>query len=127
MEVPEGYFYTKKHEWVKVSNNEAKIGITEYAGEELGDIVFVELPEVGEELDQFEQFAVIESVKAVSDVFAPISGEVVAINQNLQEEPELINDYPYDEGWLIKIQITDEGEKEELMDSYEYSEFIEEE
>lgn len=121
------YFFTENHEWIHFQEEETKIGITRYAVEELGDIVFVELPDPGEEINQFEQFGVIESVKAVSDVYAPAGGKIIEINQKVIEQPELVNESPYDNGWLVKIKVNNEKEKENLMNNNEYSEFIEEE
>ena len=119
-------FYTKSHEWIKVDGKEAKLGITEHAQEELGDIVFVELPEVGDEFTQEDDFAVVESVKAVSDVFAPVGGKVVQINEELLDQPELINEDPFEGGWIAKFEIEDEGQLDSLMDSKEYAKFLEE-
>ncbi len=127
MSIPNDLFYTENHEWISLDGKEAVVGITEHAQEELGDIVFVELPSVEEELDQFEEFGVIESVKAVSDVFMPASGIIVEVNEELMDRPELINEDPYGSGWLIKIEVKDKDELEELMDSTEYEAFLEEE
>lgn len=125
MSVPNDLFYTENHEWISVEAKEAVVGITEHAEDELGDIVFVELPSVEEELVQFEEFGVIESVKAVSDVFMPVSGIVLEVNEELMDQPELINEDSYGVGWLIKIEIKDKSELDDLMDSSEYKEFIE--
>ncbi|HKL13399.1 MAG TPA: glycine cleavage system protein GcvH [Halanaerobiales bacterium] len=127
MNIPNDLFYTENHEWISVDGKEAVVGITEHAQEELGDIVFVELPSVEEELDQFEEFGVIESVKAVSDVFMPVSGIIVEVNEDLMDKPELINEDSYGSGWLIKVEVEDKEELEELMDSTDYEAFIEEE
>jgi glycine cleavage system H protein len=127
MTIPNDLFYTENHEWISVDGKEAVVGITEHAQDELGDIVFVELPSVEEELDQFEEFGVIESVKAVSDVFMPVSGIVVEVNEELMDQPELINEDPYGSGWLIKVEVKDKSDLDELMDSSEYKAFIEEE
>lgn len=127
MTIPNDLFYTENHEWISVDGKEAVVGITEHAQDELGDIVFVELPSVEEELDQFEEFGVIESVKAVSDVFMPVSGIVVEVNEELMDQPELINEDPYGSGWLIKVEVKDKSDLDELMDSTEYKAFIEEE
>lgn len=127
MNIPNDLYYTENHEWISIEGKEAVVGITEHAQEELGDIVFVELPSVEEELDQFEEFGVIESVKAVSDVFMPISGVVVEVNEDLMDEPEKINEDPFNSGWLIKVEIKDKSELDELMDSTEYETFSEEE
>ncbi len=125
MTIPKDLFFTENHEWISVDGKEAVVGISEHAQDELGDIVFVELPSVEEELDQFEEFGVIESVKAVSDVFMPVSGIIVEVNEDLMDQPELINEDPYGNGWLIKVEIKDKSELEELMDSNEYKAFIE--
>jgi len=127
MTIPNDLFYTENHEWISVDGKEAVVGITEHAQDELGDIVFVELPSVEEELDQFEEFGVIESVKAVSDVFMPVGGIVVEVNEELMDQPELINEDPYGSGWLIKVEVKDKSDLDELMDSSEYKAFIEEE
>ncbi len=125
MDFPEGLKYSKEHEWVLVEDDVAIIGITEFAQGELGDIVFVELPEVGEKISKDDPFGSLESVKAVSDIFAPISGAVVEINDDLKENPEAINEDPYGDGWMIKVQMTDMDELKDLMSSDDYAEFIE--
>ncbi len=125
MDFPEGLKYSKEHEWVLVENDVAIIGITEFAQGELGDIVFVELPEVGEKISKDDPFGSLESVKAVSDNFAPISGAVVEINDDLKENSEAINEDPYGDGWMIKVQMTDMDELKDLMSSDDYAEFIE--
>jgi glycine cleavage system H protein len=127
MNIPNDLYYTENHEWISIDGKEVVVGISEHAQEELGDIVFVELPSVEEELDQFEEFGVIESVKAVSDVFMPVSGVIVEVNEDLMDEPEKINEDPFGSGWLIKVEIKDKGELDELMDSKEYEAFLEEE
>ncbi len=125
MDFPEGLKYSKEHEWVLIENDVAMIGITEFAQGELGDIVFVELPEVGEKISKDDPFGSLESVKAVSDIFAPISGAVVEINDDLKENPEAINEDPYGDGWMIKVEMTDIDELKDLMSSDDYAEFIE--
>ena len=125
MDFPEGLKYSKEHEWVLVEDDVAIIGITEFAQGELGDIVFVELPEVGEKISKDDPFGSLESVKAVSDIFAPISGSVVEINDDLKENPETVNEDPYGDGWMIKVQMTDLDELKDLMSSQDYAEFIE--
>ncbi|MGM0414223.1 MAG: glycine cleavage system protein GcvH [Bacillota bacterium] len=127
MSIPEGLFYSEDHEWVKVEESVGTIGITDFAQDELGDIVFVELPQVGDEFDKEDNFGVIESVKAVSDLYMPVSGEVVEVNEDLLDQPELVNEEPYEGGWIVKVSISDESEIEELMDAEEYSNFLEEE
>lgn len=124
MNVPGDLKYTKEHEWVKVEGNVAAIGITDWAQGELGDIVFVELPEVGAEVAQMETFGTIEAVKAVSDLFSPVSGKVVEINSALEDEPMLINRDPYGEGWMIKVEVTDAAQLEELLDAAGYSSLL---
>lgn len=125
MDFPEGLKYSKEHEWVLVEDDVAIIGITEFAQGELGDIVFVELPDVGEKISKDDPFGSLESVKAVSDIFAPISGAVTEINDDLKENPETINEDPYGDGWMIKVQLTDMDELKDLMSSDDYAEFIE--
>jgi glycine cleavage system H protein len=124
MDFPEGLKYSKEHEWVLVEDDVAIIGITEFAQGELGDIVFVELPEVGEKISKDDPFGSLESVKAVSDIFAPISGTVVEINDALPDSPETINEDPYGDGWMIKVQMTDMDELKDLMSPDDYAEFI---
>ena len=112
--------YTKDHEWVRVAGDEATIGITEYAAGQLGDIVFVELPATGRKLEQFAAFGVVESVKAVSDLYAPLSGEVVAANDELAGAPELVNADPYGKGWMLRLKMGDPTEVEGLLDAAAY-------
>ena len=118
--------YTKEHEWVRVEGDVAVCGISDYAQSQLGDVVFVELPETGREVERSEEVAVVESVKAASDIFAPISGEIVEVNAALADEPGAVNSDPMGEGWFFKIRIADPAELEELMDEADYEEFIEE-
>ncbi|MDD3731883.1 MAG: glycine cleavage system protein GcvH [candidate division Zixibacteria bacterium] len=120
MNVPVNLKYTREHEWVKVEGNVATVGITDWAQGELGDIVFVELPEVGTRVVQMQSFGTIEAVKAVSDLFSPVSGEVVEVNGGLQDEPMLINRDPYGEGWMIKVEVSNAEELEQLLDAGEY-------
>lgn len=124
--VKEGYLYTETHEWVKVEGDEAYIGITDYAQHELGDIVFVELPEAGDDVEAGEAFGSVEAVKAVEDLVSPISGEVIETNEDLADQPELINTSAFEEGWLIKVKISDNTELDSLIDSKKYAEMIEE-
>ena len=121
----EEYFYTKEHEWVCFDDNVAIVGIAEYAQSALGDITFVELPAIGADVEQFEQFASVESVKAASDIFAPISGKVLEVNKKLDANPELINKSCYDKGWIAKIDPSDMAEKTNLMNREEYEKFLE--
>ncbi len=127
MIAPDDLKYTKEHEWVKVSGKNAIIGVTDYAQEQLGDIVYAELPEDGEEIAKGETFGALESVKAVSDCFAPVSGRVVESNNLLGDSPETINEDCYGEGWIIKMEMQDPTEVDELMDHDEYKSFVEEE
>jgi len=120
MIVPENLKYTEEHEWVSVDGDVATIGITDYAQSELGDIVFVELPEIGFETTKAEPFGSIEAVKAVSDMFAPVSGEVTEVNDRLIDEPEIINKDPYGEGWFIKVKLADESELKSLLSAEDY-------
>ena len=121
MTVPDNLKYYKEHDWVRVeSDGTAVVGITEFAAESLGDIVFVELPEPGTEIKQFEKLGEIESVKAVSDLYTPIGGRVVESNQTVTDAPETVNDSPYDAGWLVKIELSDPGEMDNLLSAAEY-------
>jgi len=124
MEFPEGLKYSKEHEWVLVEGTSATIGITEYAQEELGDIVFVELPEVGEKIVKDDPFGAVESVKAVSDIYAPVSGEVMETNEILPDNPETINDDPYGDGWMVRVELSDIDDLKDLMDADEYAEYV---
>ena len=124
MEFPEGLKYSKEHEWVLVEGTSATIGITEFAQEELGDIVFVELPEVGEKIVKDDPFGAVESVKAVSDIYAPVSGEVMETNEILPDNPETINDDPYGDGWMVRVELTDIDDLKDLMDAEEYAEYV---
>ena len=122
--VPSDLRYTKDHEWVRVEGDEATIGITEYAANQLGDIVFVELPDVGRSVDQFAAFGVVESVKAVSDLFAPVSGEVVETNSELASRPELVNGEPYGGGWMLRVKVSDQDQLGELLEPAAYDQLI---
>jgi glycine cleavage system H protein len=121
MNVPANLKYTKDHEWLKVEGAEALVGITDYAQHELGDIVFIEVETVGETLAQHETFGTIEAVKTVSDMFMPVGGEVLEFNDQLTTNPEIINQDPYDKGWVIRIRIANEGELAGLLDAAQYS------
>ena len=125
MELNEHYLYTKEHEWVSLEENHVTVGITDYAQSALGDITFIELPAVGTEVEQFEQFVSVESVKAASDIFAPMSGKVLEINERLEDDPGLINRSCYTKGWIAKIEISDLDERSNLMTSEEYASFLE--
>ena len=118
---PDDLRYSKEHEWVRVDGAHATIGITSFAADELGDIVFVELPEVGSSLGQFTTFGVVESVKAVSDLYAPISGEVVEVNEALRDTPEVLNSDPFGVGWIAKVELADPSELDKLMDAAAYT------
>ncbi|GBD25332.1 Glycine cleavage system H protein [bacterium HR30] len=124
MEFPEDLRYSKEHEWVLVEGNVATVGITDYAQEQLGEIVYVELPEVGEKVSKDDAFGVVESVKTVSDVYAPVSGSVIEVNDDLPGNPELLNDDPYGDGWMLKIEMSDPEELEDLMTSEEYERYV---
>ena len=117
-------FYTKEHEWIEFKDDLAIVGITDYAQSQLGDVIFVEFPEIGANLDIGSSFGEIEAVKTVSDLFAPISGNVISINDEIEDTPDLVNTDPYGEGWLIKIYPTKNEQKEKLMDADEYKKFI---
>ncbi len=124
MNIPEGLKYSKEHEWILVEGDTVTIGITDYAQGELGDVVYVELPGVGDHFDSEETFGTIEAVKAVSDLYCPLSGEIVEINEDLEDGPETINKDPYGQGWMIKIKIDDRGQLDNLMDANSYKELI---
>jgi glycine cleavage system H protein len=118
--VPSDLRYTKDHEWVRVEGETATIGVTDFAASQLGDVVFVDLPVVGRSVDQFATFGVVESVKAVSDLYAPVSGEVVDVNGALASKPELVNSDPFGEGWMIKVKVGDAAQLGELLDAAAY-------
>lgn len=124
MNIPEDLQYTKSHEWVRMEGDTATIGITDHAQDELGDVVFVELPDEGATFDAGESFGTVESVKAVSDLYAPVGGEVVEVNSALEDAPENINEDPYGEGWIVKLRTTDEAD---LLSPQEYEKVVEEE
>jgi glycine cleavage system H protein len=127
MEFPEDLKYSKEHEWVLVEGKVATVGITDFAQDQLGDIVFVELPAVGDKVSKEDAFGVVESVKAVSDIYAPVSGKVLEANDDLPENPEMINEDPYGDGWIIKIEMNDLEELQDLMTAAEYEEYVAEE
>jgi glycine cleavage system H protein len=122
--VPGDLRYTKEHEWVRVDGDEAVVGITKFAADQLGDIVFVELPSVGRALDQHATFGVVESVKAVSDLFAPLAGEVAATNDALAGAPELVNSDPYGEGWMLRVKLADPAQVDGLLDAAAYEQLV---
>ncbi|MCC6502351.1 MAG: glycine cleavage system protein GcvH [Deltaproteobacteria bacterium] len=127
MEFPKDLKYTKEHEWVKVEGNIATVGITDYAQDSLGDVVYVELPQEGATVTKHEPFGVVESVKAVSDLYAPLSGSVTEVNDAIVDSPEAINEDPYGDAWMIKVEIANTGELGDLLTADEYQKFIEEE
>ncbi|MDB9976950.1 glycine cleavage system protein GcvH [Flavobacteriaceae bacterium] len=124
MEIKPELKYTKDHEWISIEGDSATIGITDYAQGELGDIVYVEIEALGEQLDKEEIFGSVEAVKTVSDLFLPVSGEITEMNEGLEDSPELINDDPYGEGWIIKMKISDQGELTDLLSADAYKELI---
>jgi glycine cleavage system H protein len=125
MDIPEGLRYSSDHEWVRVEGNEVRIGITDYAQDALGDVVFVELPEVGASVKKGDSFSEVESTKSVSEVYAPISGSVTQVNTELADNPERLNDDPYGDGWVCVIAVADEGELAQLLDAEGYRSLIE--
>lgn len=122
MEVPNDLKYTQEHEWIRIDGKKAVIGITQFAQEQLGDIVFVELPEVGSEIEQESPFGVVESVKTVSDLYAPASGKVTAVNKDLETNPEKVNNEPFDGGWIVEIELSNEKDAESLLNADAYTE-----
>ncbi len=124
--LPEELLYSKEHEWVKKEGNKVRIGITDFAQDELGDIVFVELPEAGDEMKVDEPFGSVESVKTVSELYAPISGTVVEINEDLEDSPEYVNESPYEKAWMVVVEISDESELDNLLKPEEYRQLTEE-
>ena len=127
MAIPKDLKYSREHEWVRVEGDTAVIGITDHAQEQLGEIVYLELPQKGEHLDKEEAFGVVESTKAVSDIYAPISGNVLEINSELVGDPGRLNKDPYEDGWLVKVKIEDKKDFDDLMSSKEYADFLKEE
>lgn len=125
MEVLKDYLYTKEHEWINIEGASATVGITDYAQDALGDITFIELPKAGLEIEQFEQIASVESVKAASDIFSPMSGKIIEVNGDLEAKPELINQSCYEKGWIAKIELSDLEEKSNLMNAAEYRKYLE--
>ena len=124
MEFPNNLLYTEEHEWVQVEQDEVLIGITDYAQHELGDVVFVELPEKGSKVEQGGTFGTIEAVKTVSDLYAPVSGEIIEINGDLEDQPEMVNQSPYADGWMIRIKMSDSGELDQLLDAATYRDHV---
>lgn len=122
MKFPDDLHYTKDHEWLRIDGTTGVVGITDFAQSELGDIVYVEIDAEGEELDQDEVFGTVEAVKTVSELFMPVAGTVVEVNEQLEDEPELVNDDPYGDGWIIRIELSDSDEVDSLMSAAEYAE-----
>ncbi len=127
MTFPEDLKYSKEHEWLRVSGNIVTIGISDYAQDQLGEVVFVELPDEGEEFEKEDAFGVVESVKSVNDIYAPVTGRIVEVNEPVIDTPEVLNEDPYGEGWLIKLEISDPKELKGLMSAKEYEAYIKEE
>ena len=123
---PEDYLYSKDHEWILVKDNVGTIGITDYAQHELGDVVYVDLPEVGDTFEASEPFGSVESVKAVSEIFCPVGGEVTEVNSKLEESPEWINESPHQKAWMVKIRLTNPEELKEMLSAEEYEEYLQE-
>jgi len=124
MEIPSALKYSKEHEWVATEGSVATIGITDHAQDQLGEIVYLELPSVGDKISKDDPFGVVESVKAVSDIYAPVSGTVIEINEDLPESPEIVNEDPYGDGWLVKVRLSDADDLEDLLDSEEYEQLV---
>ncbi|HLR18575.1 MAG TPA: glycine cleavage system protein GcvH [Staphylococcus sp.] len=124
MTVPSEFKYSKEHEWVKVEGNTVTIGITEYAQGELGDIVFVELPEADDDINEGETFGSVESVKTVSELYAPVTGKVVESNEELEDSPEFVNESPYEKAWMVKVELSDLDQLDDLLSAEQYSEMI---
>jgi glycine cleavage system H protein len=124
MEIPPGLKYSKEHQWIATEGSVATIGITDHAQDQLGEIVYIELPAVGDKVSKDDPLGVVESVKAVTDIYAPVSGTVVEINEDLPESPEIVNEDPYGDGWLVKVRISDENDFDDLLDNEEYEELI---
>jgi glycine cleavage system H protein len=123
-EIRDDLKYTDSHEWVKIIGDTVIVGLTDHAQEELTDIVFVELPEIGKEINKGDELCVVESVKSVSEIYAPISGKIANVNKNLEDVPETVNESPYEEGWLVEIEITDKSEIDKLLDASSYEKLI---
>ncbi len=124
MEIPRGLKYSKEHEWVATEDKVATIGITDHAQDQLGEIVYIDLPAVGDKISKDDPFGVVESVKAVSDIYAPVSGTVIEVNEDLPESPEVVNEDPYGDGWLIKVEMNDASDLEDLMGNEEYEQML---
>jgi glycine cleavage system H protein len=122
---PDDFYYSESHEWIKVEGDSVTIGITDFAQKQLGDVVYVELPQVGTTLDFHQSMGVVESVKAVSDIYSPIPGEVTNVNEELNTSPELINEDPHNRGWIVRLKMKDEADLEKLMSASDYEKFLE--
>ena len=122
--IPEDNLYTREHEWLRIEGNKAEVGITEHAQKSLGDIVYVELPEIGDEIDAGDEFGSIESVKAVNSIYMPMSGNIIAVNTELKDSPELINEECYDDGWVVRIELSNPDDSAELLSPADYEEFL---
>jgi len=127
MSLPEDLLYSKEHEWIKKEDGNVRIGITSFAQDELGDIVFVELPEVGDTIEKDEPFGSVESVKTVSELYAPLNGEVVEVNEELEDSPEFVNESPYEKAWMVVVKPSDDSELDDLLSASGYQEVIDEE
>ncbi|NIK12208.1 glycine cleavage system protein GcvH [Alkalibacillus sp. S2W] len=127
MSLPKEYLYSEEHEWVKDEGGRVRIGITEFAQDELGDIVFVELPEEGDELTLDQPFGSVESVKTVSELYAPVSGKVVEVNEELEDSPELVNESPHDQAWMVVVEVSDKTDLDKLMDADAYQQMVDDE
>ena len=125
MNIPDNLLYTKEHEWVRIEGTSAKVGITDYAQSSLGDITFIDLPKKGDEVEQFKQLAGIESVKAASDVYAALSGKIIKVNEKLADSPQLINQAPYEDGWLAEIEVKNVEEEKNLLSANDYKSYLE--
>lgn len=124
MNIPDNLHYTKDHEWVRLEGDTVTVGITDFAQGELGDIIFVEFPSVGDAFNQGDPFGTVEAVKTVADLFIPVSGEIIAVNTDLEEAPEKVNNDPYGEGWMVKVRLTNPGEGDELLNAAAYKDLI---
>ena len=125
MDFPNDLKYSRSHEWVRIEGGEAVVGLSDYAQEELGDIVYIELPEEGGEVEKETAFGVVESVKATEDIFSPVSGKVIEVNSPLDDSPEMVNEDPYGDGWLIRLEMTDPDEVKDLMNAEQYKAYVE--
>lgn len=125
MNYPEEFLYTKEHEWIRIENDEAVVGITHYAQEQLGDIVYLELPEIGERFNAMDVFGTIESVKTASDLYLPASGEIIAVNREVIDHPEIVNSSPHDKGWMVRMRLTSRNDIQNLLTAKDYQDYLE--